>query len=98
MNAFGTRFGLFEWLATPFGLANVPSTFKQWVNRALRDFLDDFGPSRSIYRKHVRKVLQRLKDAGLQLYIDKCTFKVKSTEYLAPSRERYSHEAKAIVD
>jgi hypothetical protein len=34
------------------------------------------------HRDHVRKVLKRLKDAGLQLDIDKCEFEVKSTKYL----------------
>jgi menaquinone-dependent protoporphyrinogen IX oxidase len=34
------------------------------------------------YRKHVRTVLQRLRDAGLQCDIDKCEFEVESTKYL----------------
>jgi len=27
MTAFRTRYGLFEWIVTPFGLANIPSIF-----------------------------------------------------------------------
>jgi len=40
--AFRTRYGLYEWLVTPFGLANGPSTFQKYINWTLRDFLDDF--------------------------------------------------------
>jgi len=94
LTAFRTRFGLFEWLVTPFGLANAPSTFQRYINWTLRDFLDDFASaylddilvfssgSLKEHREHVRKVLQRLKDAGLQLDIDKCEFEVQSTKYL----------------
>ncbi len=40
--AFRTRYGLFEWLVTPFGLANAPSTFQKYINWALREYLDEF--------------------------------------------------------
>ncbi|KAF9690956.1 hypothetical protein EKO04_011268 [Ascochyta lentis] len=43
MTAFRTRFGSYEWLVTPFGLANAPSTFQRYINWALREFLDDFA-------------------------------------------------------
>ena len=41
--AFRTRFGLYEWLVTPFGLANAPSTFQRFINWTLRDYLDEFA-------------------------------------------------------
>ncbi len=92
--AFRTRFGLFEWLVTPFGLANAPSTFQRYINLTLQEFLDDFvsayvddilvftNGTRKQHQEHVRKVLQKLQDAGLHLDIDKCEFEVQSTKYL----------------
>ena len=42
MTAFCTRYGLFEWLVTPFGLANALSTFQKYINWTLREYLDKF--------------------------------------------------------
>lgn len=92
--AFRTRYGLFEWLVTPFGLANAPSTFQKYINWSLREYLDEFcsayiddvliytNGSIQQHRTHVTKVLRRLQEAGLQLDIDKCEFETKSTKYL----------------
>jgi predicted aspartyl protease len=92
--AFRTRYGLYEWMVTPFGLANAPSTFQKYINWALRDFLDEFcsaymddvliytDGSKKQHREHVRSVCERLQKAGLQIDIDKCEFEVKSTKYL----------------
>ncbi|KJZ69880.1 hypothetical protein HIM_10735 [Hirsutella minnesotensis 3608] len=70
--AFRTRYGLYEWLVTPFGLTGAPATFQRYINHTLRDFLDD----------KVKQVLARLRDAGLQIDIDKCDFEAKSVKYL----------------
>lgn len=92
--AFRTRYGLFEWMVTPFGLANAPSNFQKYINWALRDFLDEFCSayvddiliytegSKSEHERQVEQVLQRLREAGLQIDIDKCDFSVQSTKYL----------------
>jgi transposase InsO family protein len=91
--AFRTRFGSYEWMVTPFGLANAPSTFQRYINWVLRDLLDDYcsayiddiiiySKDRSQHRKHVEEVLTRLHAAGLQCDIDKCEFEVESTKYL----------------
>jgi hypothetical protein len=94
MTAFRTRYGLFEWMVTPFGLANAPSTFQKYINWALREYLDEFcsayvddiliysSGTRQEHREHVRKVLLRMREAGLQLDISKCEFEVQETKYL----------------
>lgn len=92
--AFTTRFGLFEWLVCPFGLANAPSSFQRWINSLLQEWLDDFvtaylddiliytSGSREDHEMKVHEVLQRLKDNGIQLDINKCEFSVKKVKYL----------------
>ena len=92
--AFRTRYGLYEWLVTPFGMANAPSTFQRFINFVLREYLDDFVSAyvddvliytEGSLKKHeeqVKRVLQKLEDAGLQVDIDKCEFCVKRTKYL----------------
>jgi len=42
LTAFRTRFGLYEWLVTPFGLPGAPSMFQRYIYWSLREFLDDF--------------------------------------------------------
>ena len=92
--AFQTCYRLFEWLVTPFGLANTSSTFQKYINHMLRDFLDDFcsayiddiliytDGSLAQHKEQVKRVLQHLQEAGLQIDIDKCKFHVLSTKYL----------------
>ncbi|RYO48168.1 hypothetical protein AA0116_g12736 [Alternaria tenuissima] len=74
--AFRTRFGLFEWLVTPFGMANSPSTFQRYINWTLREYLDEFcsaylddvliytDGSLQQHQEHVKKVLSKLQAAG----------------------------------
>lgn len=92
--AFRTRFGLYEWLVTPFGMANSPSTFQRYINWTLREYLDEFcsaylddvliytDGSLEQHQDHVRKVLRKLQESGLNVDIKKCEFGVKSTKYL----------------
>jgi hypothetical protein len=40
--AFHIRFGLFEWVVTPFGLAEASAIFQKYINSILNDFLDKF--------------------------------------------------------
>lgn len=91
--AFITRFGLYESLVTPFGLYNAPATFQRYINDALYDILNEYATaylddiliySNNIkdHTRHVREVLKRLAEAGLQIDLVKYEFDVTRTKYL----------------
>ena len=91
--AFQCRYRLFEYTVMPFGLCNAPGTFQHYMNDTFRDFLDEFlvvylddmliySDNLKEHRKHVQKVLERLKDAGLFLKLSKCEFHMQEVEFL----------------
>ena len=93
LTVFRIRFGLYEYLVMPFGLANAPSSFQNYINDTLKGYLDEFctayiddilifSQSLEEHHDHVRKVLKRLLDAGLQIDIKKCEFHVQSVKFL----------------
>lgn len=92
--AFRTRFGAYEWLVTPFGLAGAPAAFQRWINQVLGNLL---GVTCAVYLDDVviltkgnlddhwlkvKEVLSRFADAGLKLDPKKCEFAAKETKYL----------------
>jgi len=90
---FRTRYGLFEFLVMPFGLTNAPATAQRFMNDMLREYLDIFCVcyiddiliySRTLkeHKQQVRKVLQKLKEAGLFIKPEKCEFSVQKTTFL----------------
>lgn len=77
----------------PFGLTNGPASFQHYVNDALREYLDIFctaylddiliySNSLAEHKRHVKQVLQRLREFGLQADIAKCEFHVQEVKYL----------------
>ena len=77
----------------PFGLCNAPASFQHYINHTLYDLLDRFctaylddvlvySANRKEHRQHVREVVSRLRDAGLQIDINKCEFETTKTKYL----------------
>ena len=92
--AFRTRYGLYEWNVTPFGLTGAPATFQRFINQTLQRYLDDFvsayvddiiiysNGSLVDHRRKVGKVLQALKEAGLQCDIAKSEFEQNIVKYL----------------
>ena len=93
LTAFRTRFGLYEYLVMPFGLCNGPATFQHFINDTLQEYLDMFctaylddiliySDNETEHEFHVRTILAKLREAGLQIDITKCAFNVTEVPYL----------------
>ena len=83
--AFRTRYGHYEFLVISFGLTNAPAAFMDLMNRVFRPFLDRFviifiddilvySKSEDEHAKHLRFVLQTLRDHRLYAKFSKCEF------------------------
>ena len=93
LTTFRTRYGSYKCKVLWEGLTNGPATYQRYMNDILFDYLDDFcsvylddvlvySENEAEHELHVKKVLQRLRDAGLQVDIRKCEFSVTRTKYL----------------
>ena len=93
--AFRTRYGHFEYLVMPFGLANAPATFQAYINRALAGYLDTIcvvylddiliytsSDDLEQHWRDVRAVLARLREHQLYASLKKCEFAVQSVAFL----------------
>lgn len=91
--AFRTRYGHYEFLVMPFGLTNAPATFQLLMNTLLADYLERFvlvylddiliySRSEEEHERHLRLVMQRLRDAKLYASPGKCEFWRSRVEFL----------------
>ena len=90
--AFVTSYGLCEFNVMPFGLQGAPSTFQRMMDQLLRGledcaaaYLDDLVIHNATWPEHLaslRKVLERLRTAGLTAKPSKCHFAMKECTYL----------------
>ncbi|KAG2190783.1 hypothetical protein INT47_012934, partial [Mucor saturninus] len=91
--AFNTRYGQYEFLVLPFGLTNAPPTFQHLMNNVLGDCLDEFAlvylddilifsKTPEDHEKHVRHVLNRLREAKLVANLKKCEFNKQELVFL----------------
>ncbi|KAF9756168.1 Transposon Tf2-6 polyprotein, partial [Nosema granulosis] len=89
--AFVLPFGQYEFARMPFGLCNAPRVFQKVMSDKLKDmpfvkiFVDDiliFSKSKEEHEKHLKKVLERLRDEGISVNFTKSSFRLKEVRYL----------------
>ena len=91
--AFTSPFGTFAFEVMPLGLKNASKTFQRMVEYVLRDyigksvivFIDDilvFSESLEEHEKHLKEVLEKMKQHKLYLKPKKCEFFRKTVAFL----------------
>ena len=92
LTTFNSRFGAYKYKVLPFGLSCGLASWQHYINDVLFDYLDKFctaylddiliySKNLKEHREHVRVVLTKLREAGLQADIQKCEFHVTETKY-----------------
>ena len=90
---FGTRYGHYEFLVMPFGLTNGPVAFMDLMNRVFRPYLDQFvvvfiddilvySRDEHEHEKHLKIVLQSLREKKLYAKLSTCDFWLKEISFL----------------
>ncbi|KRY26536.1 Uncharacterized protein T01_4021, partial [Trichinella spiralis] len=86
-----THKGLYHYNRLPFGVASAPAIFQKVMDTMLAGipnvaaYLDDIiltGATDDEHRRTLKLVLGRLKEFGLRIRKEKCTFSQKEVEYL----------------
>ena len=95
--AFVVPQGLYEFRVMPFGLTNAPAVFQRLMHKVLLGlnpkegpdfvsvYIDDvlvFSPTPETHLEHLKKVINRIREAGLKLKPSKCCFVREEVEYL----------------
>ncbi len=90
---FVTPMGAFKYHVLPFGLTGGLGSYQKYMNNTLFDFLNDFcqvyldnilinSKTEKVHREHVWKILLKLREAGLQVDIEKCEFHMQESKFL----------------
>jgi hypothetical protein len=111
---FITKYENYQYRVLFFDLTDDSITFQQFVNDNFLDFLNEFlviylndliiySDNLQNHQKHVKRMLQRLREIELQANIDKCEFHVFETKFLDLIVERdeikiNSAKIRAIVE
>ncbi len=93
LTIFITSFDFYKYHVMPFELINGPAFYQHYMNDVLFDYLHQFcqaylddiiiySKTLKEHKRHIRLVLHRLREAGLQVNINKCEFHVQETFFL----------------
>lgn len=91
--AFVCPLGFYEFNRMPQGVTNAPSTFQRLMEKCMGElhlrevlvFIDDliiFAPTLEEHERRLMRVLNKLKEYGLKLSVEKCKFFQTSVKYL----------------
>ncbi|KAK1606927.1 hypothetical protein QYE76_030600 [Lolium multiflorum] len=91
--AFVTRYGSYEYTVMPFGLTNAPSYFMNMMNKVFMEFLDKFvvvfiddiliySKNNEEHEKHLRLILEKLREHKLYAKFSKCEFWLSEVGFL----------------
>jgi len=93
LTTFVTFFDVYKYRVMLFKLINEPAFFQHYINDVLfeclhkfcQTYLNDiliYSKILKKHRTHVKEVLGKLREADLQIDIDKCEFKIQKTSFL----------------
>jgi hypothetical protein len=91
--SYRKRYGDYKFIVVPFGLSNAPTIFMCLMNNVFREYLDKFfiaflddilvySKIEEEHEKHLRKVLQVLREHQLYEKLRKCSFYQNQIHYL----------------
>ncbi|GJT79828.1 hypothetical protein Tco_1054170 [Tanacetum coccineum] len=80
ITAFRTRYGHFEFQVMPFGLTNAPDVFMDLMNRVCNILI--YSKNDEEHEKHLRIILELLKEEKLYAKFSKCDFWLDSVQFL----------------
>nr|GEY37605.1 putative reverse transcriptase domain-containing protein [Tanacetum cinerariifolium] len=93
ITAFWTRYGHFKFQVMSFGLTNAPTVFMDLMNRVCKPYLNKFvivfiddiliySKNKEDHEKHLKIILELLKNEKLYAKFLKCDFWLKSVQFL----------------
>ena len=93
LTMFALQFGAFKWKILSFELTEELANWQWFINNVLWEYLNKFciayldniliySSNLKEYKEHLRLVLAKLCEFGIQANVDKCKFYVTKTKYL----------------